>query len=179
MQAKKRNSGEICSRCGKQLRLDPCGQCDGKGYQRELIFLKRDCEACGGAGKQLRCPNELDHILEDFKLPKETPQKHILKGFQDYSTRKPSLLTPKPTQLTSMKPTTPPVPPPWHPSYPFPWHPMHPRNPNNPLNPNSPLNPNNPTNINNPLNPLNPINIHKRMNRNNPIHPPRHKPFGK
>jgi hypothetical protein len=151
---------QTCDRCGTPLENTECRVCNGKGYYRELLIFKTDCEACSGSGRVLRCPNEYRHILDDLNLSSNYSARSIYKGFQNSTFPKPK--SGFNTRLTGTKPGQPQVPPPWHPSYPNPWHPMHPRNPRNqpfnPLNPNSPTNPMNPRNPHHPLNPNNPIN---------------------
>ncbi len=149
-------SAQVCDHCGKQLKNVPCSVCDGKGYYREWVIFKKDCEMCSGSGRVLRCPDELKHIIEDLKLPPKYETRSIYKNFQKNTSPKPLTTTLKTPLITPKPPVQPQIPPPWHPSYPNPWHPMHPRNPRN--QPFSPLNPNSPTNPNNPLNPNNPIN---------------------
>ena len=152
------DSTSVCDRCGKQLQYVVCGACGGKGYYRELVIFKSKCEICSGNGRVLRCPDEHQHIIEDFKLPPKLNTKSLHKNFRkSASTKTPVLKTPR---TTPNPPAPRQIPPPWHPSYPNPWHPMHPRNPKN--QPFNPLNPNSPTNPNNPLNPLNPNNPMKR-----------------
>ncbi len=141
------NSRRTCRRCGKQLEYVVCGACGGKGYNRVWRFFKRECRACVGIGKVLRCPDHYRHLTEFLNVPLER--------------------WPQVDHRTISKPPAPPqVPPPWDPRFPNPFHPMNPLNPRNqpfnPQNPNSPTNPNNPRNPNNPMNPMNPNNPMKR-----------------
>jgi hypothetical protein len=56
-----------CSHCGKPLTYQDCFACNGKGYDRQLTFLKKECEVCHGKGQLWRCEDEFKHIVEDFK----------------------------------------------------------------------------------------------------------------
>lgn len=56
-----------CSHCGKPLKYQDCFACDGKGYDRRLTFLKKECHICHGKGQVWRCEDEFKHIVEDFK----------------------------------------------------------------------------------------------------------------
>lgn len=56
-----------CSHCGKPLKYQDCFACDGKGYERGLTFLKKECAICHGKGQLWRCEDEFKHIVEDFK----------------------------------------------------------------------------------------------------------------
>ena len=53
---------QVCDRCEKQLQNVVCDACDGKGYYRELLIFKSECEVCSGNGRVLRCPDERQHI---------------------------------------------------------------------------------------------------------------------
>lgn len=56
-----------CKHCGKPLTDQMCYACNGSGIARELAFLKRECEVCGGKGRVWRCEDEFKHIVDDFK----------------------------------------------------------------------------------------------------------------
>lgn len=149
----------VCDRCAEQLEYVACRACGGKGYFRVWIFFKRECGVCSGSGSVLRCPNEYQHIVEDFKLSRRPSVSSLYKNFRNVPLPKTQSGSKKPLTITNPPPRLQ-IPPPWHPSYPNPWHPMHPRNPRN--QPFSPMNPNSPTNPNNPMNPMNPINRMRR-----------------
>jgi hypothetical protein len=128
----------VCPRCGKQLQNVPCEACDGKGEFSEWLVVKRECRFCMGSGQVLRCPDELKHIQDDFKVAKELDTKSLFQSF-----RKGNPFTPKPPKVGEdiKKPSTQKIPPPWDRKYPDPWHPNHPLNPQNPYNPNNPRSP--------------------------------------
>lgn len=147
------NPTPICSHCGKPLQYQPCFICGGSGYSRELILIKKECEACQGSGKVWRCEDEFKHIVNDFKNTHKANLKPVTHNL--HKTIPPISA---PLNIKGKQPPAPPqIPPPWHPSFPSPWHPMHPENPwnlnnmhspfnrYNPMNPNSPFNRNNPT----------------------------------
>jgi len=113
----------VCSRCGKSLQEFPCDACDGKGYIREWIIMKQECQACDGFGIRMRCPDELAHIIEDFRLSREARRKAIYRGFQRRTAFK--VLGQEIGRGVRKQQ----IPSPWHPSYPNPWHPAHPRHP--------------------------------------------------
>lgn len=133
----------LCEKCKKPLQLTACSACDGKGYQREWLLFKRDCEVCQGTGRVLRCPDAYQHALDSLKA---------FKGINP-SPISPAKWNGKITSLSSnslktrVPPKQPQVPPPW-------LQPNNPMNPNSPLNPNNPLNPNSLRNPNNPNSPL-------------------------
>jgi hypothetical protein len=168
MKKNRASSTQTCDRCGEQLKRVACGACDGKGYYREWIIFKKECMACSGSGRILRCPNEYRHVVKDLNLSPKLGTKPLYRGFRKSPSPKISssiavsrTITTPPARRTIIRPPARPhIPPPWHPSYPNPWHPMHPRNPRN--QPFNPLNPNSPTNPNNPMNPMNPNNPMRR-----------------
>lgn len=56
-----------CSHCGKPLKHLTCYACEGKGYARELAFMKRACTVCQGSGWVWQCEDEFKHVVEAFK----------------------------------------------------------------------------------------------------------------
>lgn len=158
MNTRQANPVPSCDRCGKPLKYAPCAACGARGSYRDWMIFKRECAACSGSGRVLRCPDELQHIFEDLRLPAKLGAKSVYRSFQRGAAGKAPSGAQAPRPILK-PPAKQPIPPPWSASYPNPWHPMHPRNPRNqpfhPLNPNSPTNPNNPMN---PLNPNNPLN---------------------
>ena len=102
MDKKLADSSNVCDRCGEQLKSIACGDCNGKGYYRERVFFKKECEACSGSGRVLRCPHAYQHINVTLR---KTPM---------------GAKTPVRTNELSR----PQIPPPWHPSHPNPWHPV-------------------------------------------------------
>jgi len=132
------NPAPVCQRCGKPLENMACPACNGKGYYRAFLFFKKECQSCQGSRRTLRCPDEFDHILEDFNVRQKVKSKLLYQEFGKGTSYKirPTLLKPG---APTLSPATKRIPPPWHPQYPNAWHPMHPRSPLNPANPNSPF----------------------------------------
>jgi hypothetical protein len=165
MGKKATNKKDVCLICAKELKPAVCKVCDGKGYYRVWLVIKRDCAICSGSGRALRCPNEYQHVIKDLNFSQQYSANSLYKNFRKMPLPKTPSVAKKPVRPI-LRPQRPQVPPPWHPSYPSPWHPMHPRNPRNqplnPLNPNSPNNPNNPMKPLNPMNPLNPNNLMRK-----------------
>lgn len=58
----------LCKVCGKPLKQQLCRNCEGTGRVNHMVFLKRDCEYCGGNGYNYFCPNRSEHA----KLQKKT-----------------------------------------------------------------------------------------------------------
>jgi DnaJ-class molecular chaperone len=97
------NVDHTCQVCGKRLQAYLCLACGGKSQVRELLFTKRACEACGGAGKVYRCPDSFKHAtgnLGKFTYkpgsgriaePKkqQCPLCHGARGVPDPRTRRP------------------------------------------------------------------------------------------
>ena len=134
---------EFCSRCNKPLVNMPCFACDGKGTIRKWLISKEDCLACSGSGIQFKCPDEFNHLIEDWEKKKQ--QRMHIAGVvpaikQEYKSPQ-SRINFTINELTRRGTIPPPnwwrrrqgLPinvPPWDYRYPYPWHPNHPRNPN-------------------------------------------------
>jgi len=120
----------VCNTCNKPLKRAKCFVCNGKGYQRELLVFKSNCQSCNGRGWVLKCPDESSHILANLKTFNTKVNKKVLMPPPDYFR--------KTNPLDRFNPQSP----------------FNPNNPNSPWNINNPQNPNSLRNPNNPNSPL-------------------------
>jgi DnaJ-class molecular chaperone len=56
-------AGNLCPKCGSELRLSWCAQCFGTGRSG-----KHKCKACGGKGTTTACPNVRSHKPKLFQI---------------------------------------------------------------------------------------------------------------
>ena len=52
----------VCQRCGKPLEPQPCFACGGEGRVKKWLLWSRQCPACRGVGRVLRCPDAFRHL---------------------------------------------------------------------------------------------------------------------
>jgi predicted amidophosphoribosyltransferase len=53
--------GNLCSKCGSELRVSWCAQCFGTGKSGN-----GKCKTCGGKGTTIACPNFRSHKLHNL-----------------------------------------------------------------------------------------------------------------
>lgn len=184
--AKKKQTKIKCDQCGKEMTYTTCAECNGKGTQREWLFFKKTCEYCQGAGVLLRCPDERQHILDDFEIDEDELDELQQADFEDEKPVATSKITARNQQVSRLVAeirenqkrrsqtltqrlgraptgrTIPPVTQKKPTLIPPPWHPSYP----NPWHPMHPRNPNNPMNPNSPNHPGNIRNRNHPFNRN-------------
>jgi hypothetical protein len=65
--------GNVCPKCGSELRVSWCAQCFGTGRSG-----KHKCKTCGGKGTTIGCPNFHSHKLHLFKFGRILPKRLTL-----------------------------------------------------------------------------------------------------
>lgn len=120
----------VCKNCNKPLEKTTCFACGGKGFKKELLIFKSNCQNCNGRGWILRCPDEISHITANLKTVNK-------KAFDPTK-------MPPPDYFRKMNPL----------DRSNPQSPFNPNNPNSHWNINNPQNPNSLRNPNNPSSPL-------------------------